>query len=222
MEGEGPLFGTGSGFRQELQFGLEIPISQEMGIQHALAGSFHGLRVVFAGQAENAQAGAVGLFRVTPGRQDGLDELGGDRADLLPPVQQPLGSTAVARSVSTRSDGWLAYALGRVEYLPGDGYCGDGSPPGCLGGRSPPSVRWRGFRLGLQQSAGHAVEVLLELDVVVNIHPGCLPDGEFIGLVRQRTQGRSIQFFEQLPARLAQVLHAPIVEGHPAAVSWPG
>lgn len=64
----------------------------------------------------------------------------------------------------------------------------------------------------VDQGVGHAVEVFLELDMVVNVHPGFLPEGKFVGLSREGSQRRPVQGLEEFAAGLAEVPHFPIVE----------
>ena len=44
----------------------------------------------------------------------------------------------------------------------------------------------------------HAVIVLGDLDMVIEVHPAALPLGIFVGLVRQGAECRAIEFLEQL------------------------
>ncbi len=64
------------------------------------------------------------------------------------------------------------------------------------------------------QGIGHAVEVLFKEDVVVDVDPGLLPAGKLVGRFRQGRQGGLVHLGEQFPARLAQMLHLPLVEFH--------
>ena len=64
----------------------------------------------------------------------------------------------------------------------------------------------------VDQRVRDGVEVLLELDVVVDVHPGGLRGRIFKGLFWQRTQGGLIQFFEQLLPGFVQVLHGAMVQ----------
>ena len=171
--------------------------------------------VVFAGKAEDAQAGAVGLFGIAAGGQDRFDELGGERADLLPPVQQPLGGAAgSAGGIENEAMvGWHMLWAGwnTCREWP---IWGMNCHLACLDDKSPPTVRWRGFRLW------HAAIGWARCRSASRIQRGS-QCSLWLSSRRQihrldfgkRTQGRAVQFFEQLPAGLAQVLHAPIIEG---------
>ena len=59
----------------------------------------------------------------------------------------------------------------------------------------------------------NAVIMPFEGDVVIDAHPGILPPGKFIRALGQGQQGRLVQLFEQLLARLSQVLHFFRIEG---------
>ena len=54
--------------------------------------------------------------------------------------------------------------------------------------------------------------MLVELDVVVDVDARLLPDGEFVGLFRQRLEGRLVQLLKELAAGATEVLHLPDVE----------
>jgi hypothetical protein len=66
--------------------------------------------------------------------------------------------------------------------------------------------------LFVDERVGDTVVVLFELDVVVDVDAGFLPDGEFVGQFRQQLEGRLVQALEELAAGAAQVLHWPGVE----------
>jgi hypothetical protein len=50
------------------------------------------------------------------------------------------------------------------------------------------------------KAVGHAVEMALELDMVVDANPANAPLGKAIGLSRQRVEVGPIELFEQRPA----------------------
>ena len=138
--------------------------------------------------------------------QDGPDELGGVRANLFGPTLE-----ALRRPVA---DGLMRW--GHVRDL------GRKAPRCCRTGMRrlpllPIEDLDRVFRCPhidflMDQGVGHAVEVFLKLDVIINVHARLLPGRQFIGLRRQWLQGRAIQRLEQLAARLAEVAHGPIIE----------
>jgi hypothetical protein len=51
-----------------------------------------------------------------------------------------------------------------------------------------------------REAVGNAVEVALDIDVVVDADPAHAPFREDIGVNRQRLEQRPIEFFEELPA----------------------
>ena len=54
--------------------------------------------------------------------------------------------------------------------------------------------------------------MLVELDVVVDVDAGFLPDREFVGLLRKRLEGRLVQLCKEFTAGATEVLHLPGVE----------
>ena len=176
-------------------------------LQCHLAGGFHLGAGYWLDRSQDAQAGTEGLFGVSPGGQDGLDQLAGLRSDLFRPALQAFGCPFAGFLVLGRH----MSGLGRVA-----------------AGNAAARMDGHGFGFALVEDLQHAlsgpdthflvdqgirdgVEVFFELDVVVNVHPGGFPGGIFKGRFRQGTQGRLVQFFEQLPPGFFQVLHLAIV-----------
>jgi hypothetical protein len=60
-----------------------------------------------------------------------------------------------------------------------------------------------GFDFAARETVRHAVEMLVDLDMVVDPDPAGLPLGEDVGLDRQRLQGRSVDLLQQHPPGLA-------------------
>jgi hypothetical protein len=58
----------------------------------------------------------------------------------------------------------------------------------------------------------HAVEALLDFDVVIDANPGLQPFRKAVGLPGKRLQGRSIELFEKIPAAFRSLLERPGVE----------
>ena len=54
--------------------------------------------------------------------------------------------------------------------------------------------------LAAREAVGNAVEVTLDLDVVVDPDPAHAPFGEDVGLDRQGLERWPVEFFQQLPA----------------------
>jgi hypothetical protein len=68
------------------------------------------------------------------------------------------------------------------------------------------------LRVLAAQGIRHAVIMLFEDHMVVNVDAGHLPKGILIGSRRERREPGLVQFDKQLPPGLAQVLHLPLVE----------
>ncbi len=63
-----------------------------------------------------------------------------------------------------------------------------------------------------QQPERHRIEMLVDLDVVVEVHPAALPVGVFVGCRRQGLQRRTVELFEQRAPRGAPAAHRPVVQ----------
>jgi hypothetical protein len=59
---------------------------------------------------------------------------------------------------------------------------------------------------------GHAVKVLVELDVIVDVDARLFPVRELVGLSRQRGQLRFVQALEEFSPRLPQMAHRAAVQ----------
>jgi len=68
------------------------------------------------------------------------------------------------------------------------------------------------FNLFAQQAERHRIEMLLDLDVIVKVHPAALPGGIFIRCRRQRPKCRPVDLLEQRASGGAPAAHRPIVE----------
>jgi hypothetical protein len=68
------------------------------------------------------------------------------------------------------------------------------------------------FDLFAEQPERYRVEVLVDLDVVVEVHPAPLPVGIFIGRRRQLPQGRPVDLFVERASGGAPAAHRPVVE----------
>src|SRR5437588_823168 len=64
----------------------------------------------------------------------------------------------------------------------------------------------------VHELVGDAVVVVLDEDVVVDVHAGVAPLGEFVPARRKRAQQRPIELLEQHAARDAELAHRARVE----------
>jgi len=204
---KGWVFGWGSR-GQEFQHGFHAPVVQFFFFACHLAGGLHLGAGILIGEAQDAQAGAESLFGVPPGGQDRLDHLAGMRSDILRPALQALGCPFPGFLVFDRHVGGLGRITARYAAAGVDGH-----------GFGFAFVEYLEHTLAgthahflVNQLIRYRVEMLLELDVVVDIHPGGLPGSVFKGHLRQRKQGGPVQFFEELLAGLAQMLHGTVVQ----------
>src|SRR3990172_2422306 len=133
------------------------------------AGALQALWAVAAGEPENAEAGAIAHLWMGPLGEDGLDERGGTVSDALPPADEARGGPGQM----------LLVGLGHVL---GDGGVVAARVAPAVGGDADPPVeelhRGRGhtgLHLLAEEGVRDRVEVMVELDVVVDVHPCELP-----------------------------------------------
>jgi hypothetical protein len=185
---------------------LDALVGVDAGRERATAGGFQAFFAVAAAEAQNSQAGTVGLLRMLAGIEKDLDKLSRVGSGLLRPAHEPLRRPLQVLLMSR----WHVFGHGGV-------------PPGSLDATvgSNPFVVEKDLhgRLGgtdvdrfLHELVGGAVVVLFELDVVVDIDRGFLPGGEFVGLLRKGLESRLVQFLEKLAAGAFEVFHRPGVE----------
>ena len=142
-------------------------------------GRFHAGVAVASGQPQEPEAGAAGLLGMTAGVEDGGDQGGGLRPDLLGPADETLGRpfthlavllrhvlrrggmTPLVRGADVAGD-----ALAAVETLDGAGRHSD-------------------IELAPDQRVRNRVLVTGYFDVVVEVHAHGLPLGEDVGAGRQ-------------------------------------
>jgi len=68
------------------------------------------------------------------------------------------------------------------------------------------------FDLLTDQLVRHAVEVLGDLDMVIEVDPAALPLGVFVGFGRQGLQRRPVELVIQRPPAGSPAAHRPVVE----------
>ena len=141
-------------------------------------------------QAHDAEAGAEALFGMWPTLQDqlaqgrrGRTDRGGLAADA---IEGPVGISPMARRHVIGDGGMAVIAAG--AQMRGD--------PLALEEDLDGTRRQPHLDLAASEAVGHAVEVSLDLDVVIDADPPQPPFGEGVGLVWQALQVRPIEFLE--------------------------
>ena len=174
--------------------------------QRPCGGRFQAGVAVALGQTQETEAGAVGLLRVTPGIEDGGDQGGGRRPDLLGPadeaVRRPFAHLAVL----------LGHVLGRGGVTPlvrgadvaGDALAAMEALDG-VGGQAD-------VELAPDQGVGNRVVVAVDFHVVVDVHAHGLPLGEDVRAGRQRMQRRLIELLELRAPRPRELAERARVE----------
>src|SRR6516165_4016651 len=64
---------------------------------------------------------------------------------------------------------------------------------------------------GTREAVGNAVEVMIDVDVIVDADAAQAPFGEYVGLDRQRLERRPVEFFQELAARHAEAADRPLL-----------
>ena len=198
--------GGGGVLAMVLQDGGDRVVGAGAEHQRAGAGGVDPRRAVAFDQAENADAGAEPLLGMRPRAQDHIGQDGGVVAD-----RGGLAADALMRPV--------AIAPVRTRHVLGDG--GRPMRPGAAAMAGDPLAAMEDLdrgggdpRLDLlaDQLVRHAVVVLGDLDMVVEVDPAALPLGVFVGFGRQRLQRRPVELLEERPPAGAPAAHRPVVE----------
>ena len=141
-------------------------------------------------QAQDAKAGSEALFGVRPVLQDELAERrgcwpdeGGVSADA---ADGPVGVPAMTGRHVIGDRRVLAVATRSHVH-------GDPLAPGEDLDGAPGEAH---LDLGAREAIGNAVEMALDIDVIIDADPAHAPFGEDIRLDRQRLERRPVEFFE--------------------------
>ena len=158
-------------------------------------------------EAKYPQAGAEALLGMRPLGHDPLDHLGGRRADGARPVDDPRRSPLQVLPVGAR------HVLGERGVLE------DAEAPRVARDSTAPkedldgACRRPDVHLLASVLERHAVEVLGELDVVVEVHPSAdLPLCELVGSLGQRLERRFVELEEELTARTSELAQLAVVQ----------
>ena len=156
-------------------------------------------------QLHDPQTGAIPLLGVRAALQDPTDELSGLRPDLLNPADQPrrrpFGMRAVGaghvlghgRRLSVVAPAVRHDALAAMEDLDRVGGVAD-------------------LDLLADQLVRHAVDVALDLDVVVDVDAAQLPVREDVARSGQGPQRRAVELLVEGAAADAELLNRPVVQ----------
>src|SRR5205085_3660404 len=157
-------------------------VGQRADLDRPRGGGFEAIGAERPHQAHNAEAGTEALFGMQPALQDQLAQRSGGRAD-----RSGLAANALDRPVSVPP-------MARRHVL------GHRGVPMVAAGpqmSSDPLALQKNFNRARRQpnldfaagkAVGHAVEMALELDMVVDANPANAPLGKAIGLSRQRVE----------------------------------
>ncbi len=173
--------------------------------QRAGAGRLEPQVSVTPPQPHDPQTGSIAPLRVRATLQNPGNELSGRRSDLVGPADQarrrPLGMRAVGaghvlghgRRLSVVAPPMRRHALVAMEDLDRVGRVAD-------------------LDLLADQLVRHAVDVMLDGNVVVNVHAARLPVREDVACDGQGPQRRAVELLVEGAAADAQLLHRPVVE----------
>src|SRR5205823_1173915 len=149
-------------------------------------------------QTQDAEAGSEALCRMRPLLHDEIAERGGCWPDEggvpADTADGPVGVTAMAGWHVVGGSGVLAVAT--RSHVHGNALALDEDLHGAAG---EPHLD-----LAAREAVGNAVEMPLDIDMVIDADTAHAPFGEHIRLGRQRLERRPVELFEQLPARDAE------------------
>src|SRR5580700_5430091 len=191
-----------------LQNRLDAGVGTGMERDGAARSRLHSLAGVLLGEPQNAEAGAIALFRMALAGHDAIKQFGGCRTDRLGPVHQAggrplqvplvrLGPVIMDRG---RIVGHLAprvagHAQAAMEDLNGRG----GGPH---------------LHLLLCELIGNAVPVVVELYVIVDIDAVGFPVTILVTFGRQGAQRRLVERLKHTATRPVTFAERPVVEAH--------
>ena len=170
--------------------GTDRSVGERADVDGARGGGFQTCDTERSRQAQDAKAGSEALFGVRPVLQDELAERcgcwpdeGGVSADA---ADGPVGVPAMTRWHVIGDRGVLAVAARSHVH-------GDPLAPGEDLDGAPGEAH---LDLGAREAIGNAVEMALDIDVIIDANPAHAPFGEDIRLDRQRLERRPVEFFE--------------------------
>src|SRR6266436_886973 len=184
-------------------------IAERADLDRAGAGGVQARGAKRSHQAHNAETSAEALLGMWPMLEDLLAQGGGRRADAAGVLANALNSPA---GVTTMTGGHVlrhgrVSAVAARTQMHGDPLAFDEDLDRARGQTC--------FDLGASEAVRHAVEVLVELDVVIDADTAQAPLGQDIRFDRQGFEVRPIEFFEKLPARSTEPAQHPLlVEAH--------
>src|SRR5436853_247453 len=178
-----------------LQNRFDALVGTSMERDGAARGRLHSLGGVLLGEPQNAEAGAVTLFRVALGGHDVIQQSGGRRTDRLSPVHQPggrplqmplmrLGPVVVdgGRLMGHLAPRMTSHAQAAMKNL----HRGGGGPQ---------------FHLLLGELIGNAVPVVVKGYVIVDVDAVGFPIAICVAFRGQGAQRRLVERCEEAAAR---------------------
>jgi len=148
------------------------------------AGGFNALRRIPLDQPHNAQTGTEALLRMFPALHDARSQLSGIGAVFTCPVHDPGGGPLQVFPVSLGH--MFRQRAVPVSFI-----------TACMTGDATVFEKYfhdtrcqPHLHLFFDKLIGNAVEVIVDFDVIVDVDPGFLAFGVFIGCGRKRLQGR--------------------------------
>ena len=175
-------------------------------VQGPRTGGLHARGPVGLAQAHEAQTRAIALLGMRMARQQRGDERGGRGARRLRPADEARGRPLGVRPMRVRHVGGLGGVLATA-------------PASAMRGDAPAFEKQ--FDRGgaeadldplVHELVGDAVVVVLDEDVVVDVHAGVAPLGEFVPTGREWAEPRTIELLEQRAAGDAELPHRARVE----------
>src|SRR5258708_26976360 len=189
--GERPWRRKGLAVEPRLQDRFQASVAEGAHRERPLAGSLDAISAVAVAEAEDAEAGAEALFGMRPRFQDALGQLGGRGSRLLGPADDPARGPLLVPAVGVGHVGGVG---GMASALVAANVAGDpaAAAEDLDRGRAEADLANLADEL-----VGDRVVVAVDLQVVVNVDLGLLPDRELVAVRGERSQRRPLQFFEE-------------------------
>ena len=177
-----------------LQDGVDAAVRGAANLQRALAGGQHALALVALAQVHQPQARAVAMLGMRTRAQDRLHQLGHRRSDGRAPRHQLGGRPFQMRAVRgghvlTHGEEPLSTVATHMA----------GHPSATMDDLDDVGGGAHLDRLACQL-VRHRVVAVVELDVIIDVHPRRFPRGELVAGGWQRLQRIAFELLEQVAA----------------------
>src|SRR5579863_7469040 len=188
-----------------IEDGANRAISERTDLDGACRGNLEPRDTERPRQTENAETGTEALLGMGPVLQDQVAKCGRCRPDQgRVPADAGDGPSGIAPMAGWHviGDGGV-FAITAAALVDGNAFAFGKYLDGAVGEAD--------FDLDAGEAMGHAVEVLVDLNMVIDADPADAPLRKHIWFNGQRLEHGPIEFLEQLPARAAKPAQCPFL-----------